>query len=67
MIKYKVEQSGVETPIIRKGNYLTVYDGKDNKYTIRVNKLGGLEISTIGDDLKVVCKTSNSLIVDIDE
>lgn len=67
MIKYIVNQSGVENPIKRSGSYLSVFDDEGNMYNIRVNKLGGLEISTIEKDLKVVCKTSNALIVGTDE
>ena len=66
-MQYIVNQTGVEYPIKRNGSYLSVFDGEGKMYNIRVNKLGGLEISTIGDDLKVVCKTNNSLIVSTDE
>ena len=67
MIKYKVAQDQLGVPIMRSGKYIVVYDKKGNEYMVRLDLNGELEVSTIGDDLKVVCKTSNTLKLSVED
>ena len=66
MIKYRVAQPKVESPILRDGSYLTVYDKKDKAYKIGLSANGDLQVSTMDGELHVIPKCTTMITLTAD-
>ena len=66
MIKYRVNQRNVETPTLREGSSLSVYDKEGRMYRVSLNAAGDLQIATMEGELHVVPQCSNMIILKVD-